>query len=190
MNSEPSCAAGNGLLGPCCGVRVALRRSHYAVVGSTAQQLRTVLGALGPVRGGRRFAAFTDWEVTWRYRHGEDRDRDGRSIREVAVDVSICITLPRWRPPRLASAELVRAWNVYARAVEAHEHGHARLAVEAGGAVSRSLLGLLWCPTREQLEEAAEATAQRVVAEVRAQEVRYDIETRHGESQGACLGPH
>jgi predicted secreted Zn-dependent protease len=114
MISEPSCATRNGLLGQWCGVSVA-RRSYYAVVGSTAQQLRTVLGALGPVRGGRRFAAFTDWEVTWRYRHGEDRDRGGRSIRDVAVEVSICITLPRWRPPRLASAELVGAWNVYAR---------------------------------------------------------------------------
>lgn len=169
-------------LGPPPGVYLALRRSSYLVIGSTVDQLRAALDALGPVRAGRRFGAFTDWEVTWRYRHVDDRG--ARRIADVTVDVSARVTLPRWRPPRSASADLMAAWEALVAAIEAHEQGHVYLAAEAGADVQRRLVALPAFATKELLHEAAASAAQEAVREAREREAVYDTETRHGESQG------
>jgi predicted secreted Zn-dependent protease len=167
------------------GVLVNLRRNPYLVVGSTAQQLRTVLSALGPVRGGQRFGAFTDWEVAWRYRHSEAAE--GRRICEVTIDLSVRIAMPRWCPPRSAPAGLVAAWEAYVAAVELHEQGHVALAVDAGAAVRRRLLELPALGSSAALDAAARTAAEEALRDARERELAYDRETCHGAAQGVRL---
>jgi len=164
-----------------------IRYLPYLVVGSSVEQLRSALDALGPVRAGRRFGAFTDWEVTWRYRHVDDRGT--RRVAEVTVDVSARIMLPRWNPPRSASADLVTAWHALVAAIEEHERGHVDIAAAAGAEVQRRLMTLPPFGTKEELDAAAAAAAQEAVREAREREVTYDAATRHGESQGVCFPP-
>jgi predicted secreted Zn-dependent protease len=115
------------------GLQVAVERASYPVVGATADALRAVIQTLGPTRAGRTFAAFTDWEVSWDYsiETGEERLR----VSDVGVTVRAVVTVPRWRPPRSATAALVEQWRQYLAAIDLHEQGHVNLAVEAGRCV-------------------------------------------------------
>jgi predicted secreted Zn-dependent protease len=167
------------------GVRLDIRRSLYPVIGSTARQLRVVLRTLGPVRAGRRFGAFTDWEIAWRYLHVDDHQ--GLRIHEVSVEVRATITSPRWTPPRFAPSGVVAAWRDYAAAVETHEQGHVALAVEAAEAIRTRLIALPVWSSKTALADAAHAVAEEELHAARAREVSYDQITCHGVTQGVVF---
>lgn len=164
---------------------VALRPKPYCVVGSTADQLRAVLALLGPVRRGQRYCAYTDWEVTWRYARAPSPL--GHRILDARVEVSATVTFPRWQPPRSAPLGLLTEWHEYAASVDQHEQGHVELAIDAGHRVLQALLDLPWAPTAEDLQAAAQSTAERVLGEARRREHGYDVETRHGATQGVVF---
>lgn len=166
-------------------LRVGLRRSFYPVIGSTARQLRAVLQMLGPVRAGRRFGAFTDWEIVWRYQHVADHT-DLR-IHEALIDVRATITSPRWTPPRSALAGLVAAWRDYVAAIETHEQGHIAVAVEAAEAIRTRLMALPGLSSKTALAGAADAIAEEELRAARAREILYDETTCHGVTQGVVF---
>jgi predicted secreted Zn-dependent protease len=159
-----------------------IRERPYTVAGSTADHLRLVLGALAPVRAGRRFAAYTDWEVEWRYRPGGDRGRLWPEA--VTVTVTATVRWPYWRPPRSAAAGLTQSWERYVALLRAHEQGHVRIAEAAGRAVAAGLAALPPSASVAALAQAAARTAEGAVADARERERAYDVETSHGASLG------
>lgn len=166
-------------------IQVHLRRSDYAVTGSTVAQIGAVIDLLGPARDGRRFGAYTDWEVAWSY---DPTIRGGEHVFDaLSVDVTIAVTLPRWRPVASAPREVVEAWRRYRDAVERHEDGHRSIAVEAGRAVHDALAALPGYPSKTALREAAAAAAGRALDEHGARERDYDRATDHGAKQGVSL---
>ena len=167
------------------GVDLGLRRAFYPLVGSTPRQMRALLALLGPMRSGRRFGAFTDWEIVWRYRHADDGG--GRRICAVTVEVHATITSPRWAPPRTAPAQLVAAWKDYAAAIETHEQGHIAVAVATAEGIRTRLMALRTLPSKTALAHAAEAVAEEELREARAREMSYDQITCHGATQGVVF---
>lgn len=165
--------------------RVIARREEYPVVGSTLAQLASMIAMLGPVRGGRRFSAYTDWQVHWAYQRVSEGDLWRAT--DVTVTVTLRTTLPRWHPCATADAALARAWSEYVSALEVHEAGHAALAEAAAQALCEGLCGLSPEPSREALDARATATAHAVVEEHRRREADYDRETEHGARQGCSL---
>lgn len=161
------------------------RREEYPVVGSTRAQLASMIAMLGPVRGGRRFGAYTDWQVHWAYQRVSEGDRWRAA--DVTVTVTLCTTLPRWRRSAPVDAALARAWDDYSSALEAHEAGHAALAESAAQALYEGLCGLSPEPSREALDARATATAHAVVEAHRRREADYDRDTEHGARQGCSL---
>jgi predicted secreted Zn-dependent protease len=166
-------------------VRLDLRRSFSPVIGSTASQLRAVLWTLGPVRQGRRFGAFTDWEIVWRYRQADDRG--GCRIHEASTEVRATITSPLWKPPRSAPGDLVAAWREYVVAIETHEQGHLALAVEAAKTIWMRMIALPALPSKTALADAANAVAEEELRAARAREILYDQITGHGVTQGVVF---
>lgn len=158
------------------------RREEYPVAGSTRAQLASLIEMLGPTRGGRRFGAFTDWQVRWVYVRAREGDRWRAS--EVTVTATITTTLPRWRAPSTVDAALARAWSEYVSALEAHEAGHVALGRSAGRALDDALRALPSQPSVAALDATASATARAIVDEHRQREVDYDRETAHGARQG------
>ena len=169
------------------GVRLMTERSFYPVVGSTIPILMAVSKALGPRRGGVAHAAFTDWEVRWKY--SCEAGPVGWTAGDLSVVVDATVTLPIWAPPRSASADVVGAWRRYVSALEAHEEGHTRLATLAGCTVDRSLRRLAPAPMPTQLEALAARTGADVLEGFRELERAYDQRTNHGATQGVAL-PH
>jgi predicted secreted Zn-dependent protease len=165
--------------------RLSVERREYWVAGSTAAQLRSMVGLLGPSRGGQSFGAYTDWEVSWSY----EPEPVASGHRVAAADVSVCvtITLPRWSAPPTAAAALVAEWEEYVAALEDHELGHRDLALSAGRAVEEAILALSPFPSGEQLAAAVNTAAQGAVSAARARERAYDEHTRHGLARGVKL---
>jgi predicted secreted Zn-dependent protease len=189
-----------------------LREEPFAVAGGAIEDLRRALAILGPLRDGVRYAAFTDWEVSFHVRTEAPSRADALAragalvhVRAEApsradalaptgalVHVRATVHLPTWRPPRSADRALVARWERYTAALRRHEMGHVALAKAAGDAVLAGLAELPpGAPAALVTRAAALVTraAALAVERIRAAERAYDAETRHGAAQGAALLP-
>ena len=161
---------------------VVLVTDDYEVIGATLTQLRERTALLGPLRFGRRHAAYTEWELRWSYAHRPYAE--GWSTAAVSVVVTVTRSLPRWSPLPSAEAGLPAQWAEYLAALTLHEEGHVAIAREAGRAVRASLGALPPRATKRELDELARSTVTMVTEAHRAEERAYDEATGHGATQG------
>ena len=159
-----------------------MRHDDYEVVGATLAQLRARMALLGPVRDGRRHAAYTAWELRWTYAH-QPRPA-GCGLTAVTVTTTVTRTLPRWSPIPSAAPGLPAEWARYLGALTLHEQGHLVIAAEAARAVHAALIGLPVCATRADLDALAQRTVRAITARHREDERTYDALTDHGATQG------
>jgi predicted secreted Zn-dependent protease len=158
---------------------------HYDISGSKAGQLKRAMKRLGPREGGRRYVAYTAWILTWTYTFDE-RETECR-FDSFDVRAAITTTLPRWEPGGDAPVELLERWERFIEALERHENGHARIALEAAASIDAAVSALGPRASCDELEREADATARGKVERYRQRERRYDEETNHGRAQGTRL---
>lgn len=178
------------LVQPACDPQLDLElrrtRETYHVRGSTLDELRA---SLEPQRyrdsSGLAWDAYTWWEVRWSYPLVERID--SCAIGREQVTVGIRMHLPRWEPPSGADPELAAAWTHYITALEAHEEGHAQIALAAACEVRQVLRSLEPQPDCVLMELAADRATQAVMDRYHELEVQYDRETDHGAAEGAVL---
>src|SRR5256714_5945697 len=96
---------------------------YYDIDGSSAGALRDQINRLGPKdESGKSRDALTVWSIEWGY--GTASRPDGCVLRDLKVTLNVTVTLPRWKPPASASAELLKSWQAYLKAGPPHEAGH------------------------------------------------------------------
>src|SRR5207302_666295 len=91
-------------------------------------------------------------------------------------------------PPASASADLLKSWQAYLKAVRLHEAGHRTIAERNAREVMAALTPLRGANC-DLLSDEASRTAERLVADGRARNRAYDVETKHGQTQGVVLQP-
>jgi predicted secreted Zn-dependent protease len=166
-------------------VEMRVRERHYTVVGSSASQILDAMGLLGPIRGGVRYGAYTDWEVGWRLC---PRAVEGGVVAaDARVTVEVVVTLPRWQRPRSAPESLAQRWQRYLAALRRHEGGHVEIAEAAGRVVAERLAALAPAPSVAALELAARAAAELAAERLRRVERDFDATSRHGALAGVTL---
>src|SRR5437016_9400005 len=160
---------------------------YYDIDGSSTGALRDQINRLGPKdESGKSRDALTVWSIEWGY--GTASRPDGCVLRDLKVTLNVTVTLPRWKPPASASADLLKSWQAYLKAVRLHEAGHRTIA-ERNARAGMAALTPLRGANCDLLSDDASRTAQRPVADGRARNRAYDIETKHGLTQGVELGP-
>src|SRR5256886_12904368 len=160
---------------------------YYDIDGSSAGALRDQINRLGPKdESGKSRDALTVWSIEWTY--GAASRPDGCVLRDVKVTLTVAVTLPRWKPPATASAELQKSWQAYLQALRGHEAGHPTIAERNAREVMAALTPLRGMNC-DLLSDEASRTAERIVADGRARNRAYDVETKHGQAQGVVLGP-
>jgi len=166
---------------------VAASEQYYDIDGSSAGALRNQISRLGPRdESGKSQDALTVWSIEWGY--GTIQRGDSCVLRDVKVTLNVAVTLPRWKPPATATAELRKTWQAYLKAVRLHEAGHRTIAERNAREVMAALTPLRGTNC-DKLSDEATRTAERIVADGRARNRAYDVQTQHGQTQGVELGP-
>src|SRR6266850_3977361 len=166
---------------------ISAREQYYDIDGSSAGALRNQISRLGPKdESGKSQDALTVWSIEWAF--GTAQQGDSCVLRDVKVTLDVAVTLPRWKPPATATAQLVKRWQTYLKAVRLHEAGHRTIAERNAREVMAALTPLRGTNCDKLLNEASN-TVERIGADGRARNRAYDVQTKHGETQGVELGP-
>ena len=166
---------------------VSAREQYYDIDGSSAGALRNQIRRLGPKdESGKSQDALTVWNLEWSY--GTVQRGDSCVLRDVKVTLDVAVTLPRWKPPATASAELLKTWQAYLKAVRLHESGHRTIAERNAREVMAALTPLRGTNC-DKLSGEATRLAEQIVADGRARNRAYDVQTKHGQTQGVELEP-
>jgi predicted secreted Zn-dependent protease len=166
---------------------ITAREQYYDIDGSSAGALRGQMRRLGPKdESGRSRDAMTVWDLEWTYR--DVPVGDGCALQDVRVTLNVAITLPRWKAPATAPARLRESWRTYLEHLKLHEGGHRTIAERNARVLYAALLPLR-AATCEELHRITSRTAEEIVAEGRARNRAYDVQTKHGQTQGVELRP-
>lgn len=157
---------------------------YYAVDATADRPLYAALDAASPIRqNGRVFHGFTRWELNWRYRW--DARGDGRCrITQISVKLDATVDLPQLRS---GTDRQGTAFATYLKALREHELGHVQIGREAAQAVERRISILPEMASCATLEQTANQTGYRTLAEFGDRDRQYDLTTGHGKTQGAWL---
>jgi len=172
--------------------RVAITGSeqYYDIDGSSAGALREGINRLGPKdESGKSLDALTVWDLQWTYKPVPGAPGDSScTLSDLKVMLNVTVTLPRWTPPTTAQPSLRQTWRTYLEHVKVHEAGHRAIAERNAQDLFKALTPLRarTCPA---LDALASRTGEDIVADGRARNRAYDVETKHGQTQGVVLGP-
>ena len=171
-------------------VSITGREQYYDIDGTSAGALREGIRRLGPKdASGTSLDAVTVWDLQWTYKAVPVSAVDSScALQDLKVTLNVTVTLPRWTPPASVSASLRESWRTYLQHVRVHEAGHRAIAERNAADLYRALLGLR-AATCAQLDSQASRTGEDIVADGRSRNRAYDVETKHGQTQGVVLGP-
>ena len=157
---------------------------YYDIHGRTDRELVADMRRLGPkTAAGGIFFGETQSPMRWQYRIRPDAMQC--TLYAVTVRVSSQITLPRWTPPADTVPGLYARWQAFLAALQVHEIGHKDLSGRAAAEIIHELNALnTSCST---LTNDVQRITERIVAQLRDDQVRYDAETHHGATQGAVF---
>lgn len=181
--AAPGAAAGPNALRPA----ITVREQYYDIDGSSAGALRDQINRLGPKdESGQSRDALTVWNLEWAY--GTAQRGDSCVLRDIKVTLDVGVTLPRWKPPSDATQRLLESWHAYQAHVRLHEAGH-RMIAERNARELMTALGAMRGTSCQKLSDDASRRAEEIVADGRSRNRAYDVETKHGQTQGVVLNP-
>ncbi|WP_422378807.1 DUF922 domain-containing protein [Roseibium sp.] len=161
-------------------VTIRSQTNLYEIGGGTAEELIEEMAQKGPldVSGSTRHWARTNWRISWQYRYVY---RDQTCVMTtVWTELDLEFIYPLWTRKAGASARLKSSWGAMMRELEAHEQGHADMAIDMVEDIDRTLEAMESDISCERLNADARRFGQDKLAELRQQDIDYDRETRHG----------
>lgn len=163
------------------GVRAQVAYVAYDVSAPSLAEMHAEIGRLGPTIGERRWAGRTKSHMRWTFQ--TERHAAGCRVRRPVVQLSVEITMPRWRPASDADEPTKVYWRRYHGALLQHEVEHARIAADAAALIVRTLERQTPGLTCEEVGRRANDAAHQVLAEHRQRQVAFDEATAHGAVQ-------
>jgi predicted secreted Zn-dependent protease len=154
------------------GTSVVTRTTCYRVEGTTMEELDAQMDKKGPLAEGTRAVAVTRWVVRWSYQTRSDGS--SCELLKPSIETLAVFNFPTWDPGESVSEEMVSQWRGFMRGVEVHEEHHRSLAVKAGLAIRRALMGLPSAGTCSILEEEADRTFHEVYDVYEAKQEAFD----------------
>jgi predicted secreted Zn-dependent protease len=155
---------------------------YYDVFGTTGKEIRREINLKGPIgKRGKPVDGRTQWHVGWKYRYSPSAG--GCQFTRIEVTLTGVITLPRWANER-PTGTLTDQWRRYLAALRRHEDGHyanGRRAAEEIEALGRSFRIADRCSA---IAQAFKEQAHSIMEKYNAADRAYDLETRHGRTEG------
>ena len=157
----------------------------YDITGATVGELGRQMRKNGTSwKDGKEYAAVTRWDI--HYNYDIFSGDGGCSVKSVKTDVDIVYHLPR-RLSSGADSKLAAQWDIYLAHLKQHEFGHKDIAVKAAAEINEILASLPSFKSRAELEQEANRRTRQKFQWMKEVQIKYDDDTRHGETQGAIL---
>lgn len=133
---------------------------------------------------GKVYSALTTWDIHYGY---DVTFAGGKcSVKSVKTDVDITYHLPR-RISSCNGASLAAQWDDYLVHLKKHEFGHKDITVKSAGEINEILASLTNFSSQGELDREAKRRTDQKLDRLQQDQIGYDAETRHGETQGAIL---
>jgi predicted secreted Zn-dependent protease len=161
---------------PASSVEVTSDVSYYTVQGSSEEELRQQLYALGPYseRLGERVLATTGYEMSVDWTMSE---ADGRcSLSEAAVALDLGYIYPRWEPPPDVAEDLIIKWNDFITRVAEHEKQHGQIAVDCAHELAAAVVALPPQPSCSALTDSVRTAVDEMYTACDARQLQFDEE--------------
>ena len=167
-----------------CELKVKEKYQYYEIDGMDVGQLRKQMKQNGTKwDDGKIYAALTSWDI--RYTYDVFYENGKCSVKAVKTSVDILYQLPR--KISTTDPQLTLLWDDYVGRLKEHEFGHKDIAVKAAAEINQVLASLEGFSSRSELDNEARRRADEKLRQLKDNQVHYDHETRHGETQGAIL---
>lgn len=161
-----------------------LTYAYYPVDVKSDQLLLPQLLAASPVReDGRTFVANTTWDVQWTFEWKTDANGVCR-ITDSSTRLEVVIVLPSLSN---ASEQQMAVFDRYIAALRQHELNHYKLAATAARKIDGGLKDLPAISSCKALEEYANSMSRRIVEVFNEKSRQYDVDTNHGQTEGAWI---
>lgn len=155
------------------------RTQSYSIYGLSNKQLLEDIRAKGPhlEKLGRRVHGYTHWKITWRISYITRGSLC--SIDRVEVLVDTTIVMPYWVNEISGNDNVKKQWRQYYSALQEHEYGHKKLAVDGAHEIDRGIMAIKPRASCGVLGKAANALGKRILLEIRQRNEDYDLATNH-----------
>ena len=160
-----------------------VRTDYYEVSGNDVQAL------VSSMKKQRYFShnAYTEWYVDWNYEFLTKPEKC--ILQSFDTRVQIRYTLPKWVSSKNTGNSLRDEWKRYMAATTLHEQGHSAIGVAAAKEMVRLVNSKKWSAANgKELRALLDKECEAILKQFRDREVRYDVETDHGRTQGARIG--
>lgn len=169
-------------------VALSLKEKHeyYDIRGVSLTELRQQMKENGTRwNDNHTYAALTTWNI--RYSFDVDEDNGRYSIVSASTKVDIVYRYPRLASLAGMSEQLTGQWSRYMGNLTIHEIGHKDIAVKAAADINEALASMGSYGSRRELNKAVDRMVEAKLKNLKEEQIRYDAETHHGETQGAIL---
>lgn len=156
----------------------------YEVDQRPGEALLAAINRQSPLRrDGRIFHGYTRWNVRWNF--WWDTNVQGRcAIKEVKTTLSVHMQLPELDESTVQGRA---EFDGYLPGLRAHEDGHHHIAARAARRIDQTIKTLQPLRSCQALEAEANRRGYEILKAALSEEDDYDVDTRHGCTQGACL---
>jgi predicted secreted Zn-dependent protease len=168
-----------------CELKVREKYEYYDIDGANVAEWRKQMRENGTKwNDGKVYSALTTWDI--RYGYDVFVGSGKCSVKSVKTDVDIVYHLPR-RIPANPDPELTALWENYQAHLRQHEFGHKDIAIKTATEINEILASLSGFGSEKELDKEASRRTQEELSRLKEFQVKYDHDTRHGETQGAIL---
>jgi len=162
------------------------KHEYYDIRGTSLTELRKQMKENGTRwNDNHTYAALTTWNIRYNYDINESGGR--YSVASVKTKVDIVYRYPRLASAAGMSEQLAGQWSSYMENVTIHEIGHKDIAVKAAADINGALSSLGNFSSRRELNNVVDRVVEARLKTLKEDQIRYDAETHHGETQGAIL---
>ena len=164
------------------------KEEFYTIKGSTLIEIQKAIENHGPTletdqEGVANCKTGYEWSL------GVKSSKTECQVTGVPFKVHTVCSYPKWEQPAGVDQSVVNSWNYFMDKVRLHENGHADIGKKLGQQLYEQIKKLPSAPTCDEIKKSGEKLMADTIAQDNQENKQYDIDTVHGETQGAVLIP-
>lgn len=172
------------------GLDIKITEEYYPITGTTVRELYDFLINKGPtLETGHKGVANCQMGYEWIPHVSSNKKLGVCRMDNVELQGKIICTYPKWNSPTSATQQDINKWNAFLEKVRFHEQGHIDVAKKSLNSFYAQLQEISTKPTCDEIREEVIRMGHEMIEKANKEDLDYDLQTQHGETQGAVLIP-